>query len=68
MTSKKLLSLLLLCAIISVTTSQKPGRCPPVRPGEVGICADTCQSDKECGGNQKCCRNGCGARVCRSPT
>ncbi|XP_066300254.1 uncharacterized protein [Branchiostoma lanceolatum] len=45
----------------------KPGVCPPVPPRAVGICADTCYGDEHCGGDQKCCRNSCGAFTCAPP-
>lgn len=67
MISKRVLGFLLICAIIVAATSQKPGKCPPVRPDEVGPCAILCRSDSECNGNQKCCRNGCGGSQCTSP-
>ncbi|KAK7108363.1 keratin-associated protein 10-4-like [Littorina saxatilis] len=46
---------------------EKSGQCPVPAAGEIGICANTCASDQDCGGEQKCCRNGCGATVCQSP-
>ncbi|XP_033643497.1 neurogenic locus notch homolog protein 3-like isoform X7 [Asterias rubens] len=45
---------------------EKPGRCPMVTPGELGICFEECNDDMECGGYKKCCSNGCG-HVCRDP-
>ncbi|OWA52776.1 hypothetical protein BV898_17219 [Hypsibius exemplaris] len=44
---------------------QKAGQCPSV-DGGVGVCYSTCNGDYSCGGNHKCCSNGCG-RTCRSP-
>ncbi|XP_078582060.1 uncharacterized protein LOC144865315 isoform X2 [Branchiostoma floridae x Branchiostoma japonicum] len=45
----------------------KPGVCPPIPPRAVGICADTCSVDAHCGGEEKCCRNSCGAFTCSPP-
>ncbi|XP_021340999.1 papilin-like isoform X4 [Mizuhopecten yessoensis] len=38
----------------------KEGQCPVLRQGEVGTCANECQTDYQCSGTQKCCYNGCG--------
>ncbi|XP_074868239.1 uncharacterized protein LOC142022372 [Carettochelys insculpta] len=39
---------------------EKPGECPAVKPGQVGICVEQCRHDYDCPGSQKCCGNGCG--------
>ncbi|XP_077294469.1 antileukoproteinase-like [Arctopsyche grandis] len=40
----------------------KPGSCPPRLTRSV--CYDSCQSDTQCRGAQKCCRTSCGGTVC----
>ena len=40
--------------------------CPPVRPGQVGICVQECSNDTQCHDNKKCCFNGCG-QTCQTP-
>ncbi|PIK46710.1 putative neurogenic locus notch-like protein 1-like [Apostichopus japonicus] len=42
-----------------------PGVCPIqlLPEGSMGICAQTCSSDRDCNSNEKCCSNGCG-HVC----
>lgn len=44
----------------------KPGECPDVPEGTVGICVQECDSDSGCPDNKKCCSNGCG-NVCTDP-
>merc|ERR1712071_108933 len=51
--------LVLLCA--TVVQAQKPGDCPAANfaqecPGEA---VNECYDDSECGGNDKCCSDGC---------
>ncbi|XP_070557411.1 balbiani ring protein 3-like [Ptychodera flava] len=41
----------------------KPGTCPAVQSDSVGICAELCDYDHDCDGEEKCCSNGCG-HVC----
>ncbi|GLG98106.1 Uncharacterized protein GBIM_04728, partial [Gryllus bimaculatus] len=63
----KVLVLLAVAALVmGPTEAQKPGRCPPVRPGQVGVCAELCTGDNSCSGNSKCCSNGCG-HSCQRP-
>nr|XP_006822461.1 PREDICTED: neurogenic locus notch homolog protein 1-like [Saccoglossus kowalevskii] len=45
---------------------EKPGECPVVADGVVGTCAEYCSNDGDCGGDHKCCSNGCG-RTCVAP-
>ena len=52
--------------LLPFSPSEKPGRCPMVTPGELGICSEECKDDTECDGYKKCCSNGCG-HVCRDP-
>ncbi|XP_025098325.1 WAP four-disulfide core domain protein 2-like isoform X1 [Pomacea canaliculata] len=47
--------------------SDKIGECPETQPGEVGVCADLCQSDTNCPRDLKCCPNACGAHTCQTP-
>jgi len=44
----------------------KPGRCPWLKPGTIGTCAEECSNDADCRGDLKCCSNGCG-HTCRQP-
>lgn len=47
----------------------KEGRCPSVQRitgGRSSSCEEECRSDADCGGDYKCCFNGCG-RSCFSP-
>lgn len=42
-------------------------QCPPVEPGQMGICVEECSSGEDChSGGQMCCSNGCG-HVCMEP-
>ncbi|XP_020662661.1 waprin-Thr1 isoform X2 [Pogona vitticeps] len=50
--------------------AEKPGSCPSVMLGgipQLGICLEMCQSDTQCKGTWKCCRNGCGKNICMEP-
>jgi hypothetical protein len=38
----------------------KAKECPIVRPDQVGICIQECNSDSDCAIGEKCCFNGCG--------
>lgn len=49
-----------------ICPGEKPGQCPRLRPGTVGICVELCSNDFDCSGSQKCCSNGCG-HVCTTP-
>uniref|UniRef100_A0A8C5R9L3 WAP domain-containing protein n=1 Tax=Laticauda laticaudata TaxID=8630 RepID=A0A8C5R9L3_LATLA len=44
----------------------KPGQCPQIRPGTIGLCAQLCENDWQCTGQEKCCFNGCGVQ-CMDP-
>ncbi|XP_068835146.1 WAP four-disulfide core domain protein 18-like [Capricornis sumatraensis] len=44
---------------------QRPGFCPEVPKGTVGICAELCSGDDSCPEGAKCCSNGCG-HVCKT--
>ncbi|XP_018323209.1 WAP four-disulfide core domain protein 2-like [Agrilus planipennis] len=44
----------------------KPGTCPS-KPRGRWICSSRCSTDRDCGGNKKCCKNRCGARACMKP-
>uniref|UniRef100_A0A8B9P7Y7 WAP four-disulfide core domain 2 n=1 Tax=Apteryx owenii TaxID=8824 RepID=A0A8B9P7Y7_APTOW len=48
---------------------EKPGTCPPVKPGipMLGLCLNQCKTDSNCSGALKCCRNGCGKVSCVTP-
>ncbi|XP_077980984.1 uncharacterized protein LOC144436154 isoform X2 [Glandiceps talaboti] len=45
---------------------EKPGTCPAVAEGTVGVCVESCKSDNDCTGTGKCCSNGCG-HICMTP-
>ena len=45
--------------LILTSLEPRPGTCPAVEGG-FGTCAEECQHDMDCGGQQKCCSNGCG--------
>jgi len=49
-----------------LANGEKAGKCPKLRSGAIGTCANSCNVDTDCGGDQKCCSTGCGS-VCRSP-
>jgi len=38
-------------------TTTKPGTCPKVSEGTIGICIAECTTDNDCKGNLKCCGN-----------
>jgi len=46
-----------------VLSETKPGECPDV---ESDSCDQQCYSDADCGGDEKCCYNGCG-QLCVRP-
>ncbi|CAB4031387.1 shifted isoform X1, partial [Paramuricea clavata] len=49
-------------------TGVNPGICPRYSsPGRVGVCADECQTDADCGKTKKCCRSTCIGLKCLSP-
>ncbi|KAK2142113.1 hypothetical protein LSH36_995g01050, partial [Paralvinella palmiformis] len=39
---------------------QKPGKCPALRKGVMGICVHLCKDDYDCPNDLKCCSTGCG--------
>ncbi|XP_054565139.1 WAP four-disulfide core domain protein 18-like [Eptesicus fuscus] len=44
---------------------QRPGICPQVPKGTLGVCAEICSGDASCPKGMKCCSNGCG-HVCKA--
>jgi len=43
----------------------KPGTCPVIEPGTVGVCGGTfCNMDVDCPGDEKCCSSACGGQMC----
>ena len=40
------------------------GKCPAIKPGQIGICIHECSSNSQCKSGEVCCGNGCG-RVCQ---
>ena len=54
-----------ICNVYLGTSLYKPGECPPIR-ADAGICVEGCSSDNDCGGDMKCCSNGCG-HTCQAP-
>jgi len=46
------------------TRTEKPGSCPSIPTGR-WVCSSTCNSDNDCRGNLKCCKNRCGALACQ---
>ncbi|GAB1869151.1 Phosphoinositide 3-kinase adapter protein 1 [Camponotus japonicus] len=46
--------------------SEKPGSCPSIPTGR-WVCSSTCNSDNDCRGSLKCCKNRCGALACQKP-
>ncbi len=63
---------LLACAVVTIpvaataSVSEKPGACPTLAPGTIGLCIELCASDTDCPDDDKCCPNGCG-HVCDAP-
>uniref|UniRef100_A0A8D0X0N8 WAP domain-containing protein n=1 Tax=Sus scrofa TaxID=9823 RepID=A0A8D0X0N8_PIG len=39
---------------------QRPGKCPVLPKGTIGLCAEFCSGDDSCPSGQKCCSHGCG--------
>ena len=48
-----------------VSGRQRPGFCPEVPKGTMGICVEMCSGDDSCPEGAKCCSNGCG-HVCKT--
>ncbi|XP_019355703.1 progranulin isoform X3 [Alligator mississippiensis] len=44
----------------------KPGACPLLLRGSLGPCMETCRSDGDCAGAEKCCSTSCG-HICKLP-
>uniref|UniRef100_G1Q5A6 WAP domain-containing protein n=1 Tax=Myotis lucifugus TaxID=59463 RepID=G1Q5A6_MYOLU len=42
----------------------RPGLCPNLAKGTLGLCAEWCTGDESCPTGMKCCSNGCG-HVCK---
>uniref|UniRef100_A0A4X1UP20 WAP domain-containing protein n=1 Tax=Sus scrofa TaxID=9823 RepID=A0A4X1UP20_PIG len=46
--------------LFCVSVEQRPGKCPVLPKGTIGLCAEFCSGDDSCPSGQKCCSNGCG--------
>ncbi|KAF0306937.1 WAP four-disulfide core domain protein 18 [Amphibalanus amphitrite] len=44
----------------------KPGFCPKIVRGYMGVCLEECSSDYDCADDSKCCSTGCG-HTCQAP-
>lgn len=53
-------------AIVGSGRTLKPGQCPGRNPEGVFLCTESCRTDNECAGDQKCCDTGCG-NICMDP-
>jgi len=42
-------------------------RCPAIKKGEVGICANMCETDESCSDGEICCGTPCGGTSCTQP-
>lgn len=76
MFSRALLLFICLTVVIAAAKNKnefdkeaKRGTCPPSNiPGTAGRCDPTnCQKDKDCQGDQKCCKNQCNKLICTNP-
>lgn len=45
---------------VKFPVEQRPGKCPVLPKGTIGLCAEFCFGDDSCPSGQKCCSNGCG--------
>ncbi|KAI5222731.1 WAP four-disulfide core domain protein 18-like [Manis pentadactyla] len=52
------------CAQRSFRGKERPGVCPEVPKGTIGVCVELCAGDESCPEGSKCCSNGCG-HVCK---
>uniref|UniRef100_A0A7M4EL45 WAP domain-containing protein n=1 Tax=Crocodylus porosus TaxID=8502 RepID=A0A7M4EL45_CROPO len=48
------------------STTFPPGTCPLLLRGSLGPCMETCRSDWDCAGVEKCCSTSCG-HICKPP-
>uniref|UniRef100_A0A3B5QS02 WAP domain-containing protein n=1 Tax=Xiphophorus maculatus TaxID=8083 RepID=A0A3B5QS02_XIPMA len=57
------------CHFLHSVLAAKQGRCPPPEgaSGFAAACIESCDHDKECSLQKKCCFNGCG-HTCQPPT
>ncbi|XP_036946286.1 anosmin-1a isoform X1 [Acanthopagrus latus] len=56
------------CEFLQSVLEVKQGICPPPEraSGFAAACVESCDSDRECSAQKKCCSNGCG-HTCQSP-
>ncbi|XP_022051564.2 anosmin-1a isoform X2 [Acanthochromis polyacanthus] len=56
------------CEFLQSVLEVKQGVCPPPdrASGFAAACVESCDQDRECSGQKKCCSNGCGY-TCQSP-
>ncbi|XP_040888749.1 anosmin-1a [Toxotes jaculatrix] len=56
------------CEFLQSVLAMKQGSCPPPEraSGFAAACVESCDHDRECSAQKKCCSNGCG-HTCQSP-
>nr|XP_019959396.1 PREDICTED: anosmin-1 [Paralichthys olivaceus] len=56
------------CEFLQSVLATKQGSCPPPEraSGFAAACVESCDHDRECSAQKKCCSNGCG-HTCQSP-
>ncbi|KAA8579665.1 hypothetical protein FQN60_006758 [Etheostoma spectabile] len=56
------------CEFLQSVLAVKQGSCPPPEraSGFAAACVESCDDDRECSNQKKCCSNGCG-HTCQSP-
>ncbi|KAF0045696.1 hypothetical protein F2P81_002225 [Scophthalmus maximus] len=56
------------CEFLQSVLATKQGSCPPPEraSGFAAACVESCDRDRECSAQKKCCSNGCG-HTCQSP-
>ncbi|XP_070712054.1 anosmin-1a [Pempheris klunzingeri] len=56
------------CEFLQAVLAVKQGSCPPPEraSGFAAACVESCDHDRECSAQRKCCSNGCG-HTCQSP-
>ncbi|XP_063734007.1 anosmin-1a isoform X2 [Eleginops maclovinus] len=56
------------CEFLQSVLAVKQGTCPPPdrASGFAAACVESCDNDRECSAQKKCCSNGCG-HTCQSP-